>query len=44
MNDGTVQYLIGGSKSNGTNADIENGKTKVLVTGGTIDNLILMEL
>ena len=36
MNDGTVQYLIGGSKSNGTNADIENGKTKVLVTGGTI--------
>ena len=36
MKGGTVQYLIGGSKSNGTNADIENGKTKVLVTGGTI--------
>lgn len=36
MNGGTVQYLIGGSKSNGTKADITNGKTKVLVTGGTI--------
>ena len=36
MNGGTVQYLIGGSKSNGTKADITNGKTKVIVNGGTI--------
>ncbi|WP_294662208.1 autotransporter domain-containing protein [uncultured Fusobacterium sp.] len=36
MNDGKVQYLIGGSKSNGTKADITNGKTKVIVNGGTI--------
>ncbi|WP_176891918.1 MULTISPECIES: autotransporter domain-containing protein [Fusobacterium] len=36
MNGGTVQYLIGGTKSNGTKADITNGKTKVIVNGGTI--------
>ena len=36
MKGGTVQYLIGGSKSNGANAKITNGKTKVLVTDGTI--------
>lgn len=36
MNDGKVQYLIGGSKSNGTKADITNGKTKVIVNGGKI--------
>lgn len=36
MNGGTAQYLIGGTKSNGTKADITNGKTKVIVNGGTI--------
>lgn len=36
MNDGKVQYLIGGTKSNGTKADITNGKTKVIVNGGKI--------
>lgn len=36
MKDGTVQYLVGGSKSNGTNADIENGTTTIVVNGGTI--------
>lgn len=36
MNDGKVQYLIGGTKSNGTKADITNGKTKVIVNSGKI--------
>ena len=31
MEAGTAQYLIGGTKSNGTKADITNGKTKVTV-------------
>lgn len=36
MKDGKVQYLIGGSKSNGTNADIKNGAAAITVTGGII--------
>ena len=36
MKDGKVQYLIGGSKSNGTNANITNRAAKITVNEGII--------
>ncbi|AVQ28475.1 hypothetical protein C4N20_10405 [Fusobacterium ulcerans] len=36
MNDETVQYLIGGSKSNGTKANIKNGEIKISAFSGSL--------